>query len=130
MRNVFDLVGFRSFVNKVTEEYREELSLVRDWKALCEKLDIYRAGWSEHDKKTFRECPWILKRCYLFSTPVKENTKVIEGVIMPSYWYDTWGECQNVIFGSDGEEYYDTDTCISCKTKKEAKRIMEEMREN
>lgn len=101
-----------------------------EWDERKREIQDYRRVWADVDKQFFKKNPAVLRVCYFFRLPVDENTEVMEGIVTNDMWKDTWDEWQYVILGSDGEEYYDTETCIMGKNKKEVERIMNEWKES
>ena len=98
-----------------------------EWKEVQDCVYWYREGWRNHEPKFFKNHPNVLTKCYLFTLPVEPKTKIMEGIILAKEWIDTWNERNSVVLAQNGEQYHDTDSCIVCKTKKEAQRLLSEM---
>ena len=101
-----------------------------EWKERKEKIADYRRVWKEVQPSVFKKEPAFLKVCYFFILPINEKTEIFEGIIKPCYWIDPWEEKNYIILGQDGKEYYDTETCIVGKNKKETQRILDELKES
>lgn len=123
---------FRVYGCKYLEDYDETfvMSSFHTWEDVKRYIKVFRDGIDSADKKAKRQWPNMLKRAWMFRLPVEQDTEIMECIVSGVYWIDSWNERQAVVKAEDGEEYYDTDTCIIKMKKKEAKALLSEMKDD
>ena len=81
----------------------------------------------EDEDGVYKQYPAMLTLAYLYPTPIKKDTKVIEAVVI-GHTEDEDGYYQMI--AEDGKVYTDTLDCVSGVNKDEVQRILDELRED
>lgn len=101
---------------------------VSGWDMVKEAQQNVREQMEEDKAPVLEEFPNILKLVYLYPTPIKKETKVLEAIVFDRTSEDENGDYQMI--AEDGEVYTDTLDCVAGANKDEVQRILDELRED